>query len=135
MSTIFTKIINKEIPAQFVYEDDICVAVMDKFPAVEGQTLVILKDEIDYLFDVPEEKYNHLFNVAKKIAKASDIAFNTIRTCLLVEGFEVPHVHIKLYPKTTQEGVIGESSEGPSAVEDEYLQKQADKIKAALNEI
>jgi len=49
MSTIFSKIIAREIPAQFVYEDDVCVVVMDRFPAVQGQTLVISKQEINYI--------------------------------------------------------------------------------------
>lgn len=103
MTTIFTKIINREIPGYFIYEDDICVAIMDKFPSVPGQSLIILKREVDYIFDVTESEYGHLMNVAKRVAIASDAALLTNRTCLVVEGFEVPHVHIKLYPVKTLE--------------------------------
>lgn len=105
MSTIFSKIIERKIPGHFIYEDDICVAIMDAFPAVEGQSMVILKREVDYLFAVTDSEYEHLFKVAKKVAIASDQALSTKRTCLVVEGFEVPHVHIKLYPiKTIEAG-------------------------------
>ena len=131
MSTIFTKIINREIPGHFVYEDDVCVVLMDKFPAVPGQTLVIPKQEADYLFDLPQETYDHLFAVAKKVARASDKAFNTVRTCLVVEGFEVPHVHLRLYPMTKVES-LGKVMVQQAEASDEVLAKQAQQIKALL---
>jgi histidine triad (HIT) family protein len=134
MSTIFTKIINREVPGQFVYEDDVCVVLMDKFPAVPGQTLIIPKQETDYLFDLPEETYDHLFAVAKDIAQASDKAFNTIRTCLVVEGFEVPHVHLRLYPMTEKES-LGKVMVRQQEATDEILAKQAEQIKTALVEV
>lgn len=132
MSTIFTKIINREIPGQFVYEDDVCVVLMDKFPAVPGQTLVIPKQEVDYLFDLDDETYHHLFTVAKKVAKASDKAFNTTRTCIAVEGFEVPHVHIRVYPFVTKEKGLGATMTEVKEMSDADLAKNADKIKASL---
>jgi len=98
MTTIYTKIINREVPAQFIYEDDICAVFMDKFPSVSGQSLVVPKREVDYVFDTTDEEYQHLMKIAKKVARASDAALGTDRTCLVVEGFQVPHVHIKLYP-------------------------------------
>lgn len=134
MSTIFTKIIEREIPGQFVYEDDMCVAVMDKFPSLDGQVLVILKREVDYVFDMTDEEYQHLFLVAKKIARAIDKSLETARTCLVVEGFEVPHVHIKLYPfrELPEGGSLGERLKTTSEKSDEELQKVAEKIKTAL---
>lgn len=131
MSTIFTKIINREIPGHFVYEDDICVVLMDKFPAVPGQTLIVPKQEADYLFDLPQETYDHLFTIAKKVAKASDEAFATLRTCLVVEGFEVPHVHLRLYPMTEKES-LGHVITQQQEARDETLAKQAEQIKAEL---
>ncbi len=131
MSTIFTKIINHEIPGHFVYEDDSCVVIMDKFPAVPGQTLVIPIHETDYIFDLPLETYHHLFEVAQKIAKASDNAFNTLRTCLVVEGFEVPHVHIRLYPMTKAES-LGKTMTTQQEASDNVLAQQAEQIKVAL---
>ena len=98
MSTIFTKIIAREIPGHFVYEDELCVVIMDKYPAVVGQSMVILRREAPYIFDLTNQEYQHLFTVAKRVAKASDQVFEVERSCLVVEGFEVPHVHIKIYP-------------------------------------
>jgi len=131
MSTIFSKIIAREIPAQFVYEDDVCVVVMDRFPAVQGQTLVISKQEINYIFDLPEEIYTHLFAVAKRVAKASDEAFATLRTCLALEGFEVPHVHIKLYPMITETN-LGKINPHPKEKPDAELKADAELIKSKL---
>ncbi len=132
MTTIFSKIIAREIPAQFVYEDDICVVLMDKFPAVNGQTLVISKKEVDYIFDLPDEDYSHMFMVAKKIAQASDIVFETVRSCIVVEGFEVPHVHIKIYPMKSTDKNLGSVITNQSEKTNEGLQEQADRLKAAL---
>jgi histidine triad (HIT) family protein len=131
MSTIFTKIINREIPGHFIYEDEICVVLMDKFPAVPGQTLIIPRQEVDYLFDLPSATYHHLFTIAQKIAQASDTTFNTIRTCLVVEGFEVPHVHLRLYPMTQKES-LGHAMEKQQEASDDVLAEQAKQIKAAL---
>jgi histidine triad (HIT) family protein len=96
--TIFTKIINREIPGHFIYEDDQCVAILDVFPAVTGQTLIIPKNPEPYAFALNDETYQHLFLVAKRIVAILDNELQTLRTCLVVEGFEVPHTHIKLYP-------------------------------------
>ncbi len=134
MSTIFTQIINREIPGHFIYEDETCVAIMDKFPAVEGQSIIILKEEIDYAFDMAESDYNHLFKVAKQIARASDVALKAERTCLVVEGFEVPHVHIKLYPiKNVTDGTsLNSLTSNFEEAEDTTLSELAQKIKAEL---
>ncbi len=133
MSTIFTKIIEREIPGQFIYEDDVCVAIMDALPAVEGQSLVILKREVDYAFDMTDKEYEHLFKVAKKISEASDKALGAKRTCMIVEGFEVPHVHIKLYPfKETDGSSIREVLGLAQQENGEVLKKIAEKIKAEL---
>jgi histidine triad (HIT) family protein len=131
MSTLFTKIINREIAGHFVYEDEQCVVIMDKFPAVLGQTLVISKQETDYLFDLPRETYEHLFAVAKQVAQASDKAFNTIRTCLVVEGFEVPHVHIRLYPMIKAES-LGRVMLQQQEATDGTLAEQAERLREHL---
>ncbi len=134
MSSIFTKIINREIPGQFIYEDDLCVAILDKFPSVEGQSLVILKRELDYAFDMTDEEYTHVFMVAKKIAKASDKALGTQRTCLVVEGFEVPHVHAKLYPikNANENSSLNALTSNFEEAEDSALEEVAERIKSYL---
>ena len=126
--SIFTKIIKREIPASFVYEDKICIAIVDKFPEVEGKTLVIPKKQISYIFDLDDKTYQHILSVAKNISKALDEAFDTERTCLFVEGFEVPHVHIKLYPVKEKEMQV----HGGLEISDKEAEKIAEKIKSFL---
>lgn len=133
--TIFTKIINRDIPGHFVYEDEHCVAILDKFPAVKGQSLVIPKKEIDYAFDLDDDTYIHLFKIAKMIGRASDSAFNAQRTCLVVEGFDVPHVHIKIYPMQDTEKALGEILPTGEEAADEELAIAATQLIAAIDEI
>lgn len=135
MSSIFTKIINREIPGHFIYEDEFCVAILDKFPAVKGQSLVIPKKDIDYAFDLDDDSYIHLFQIAKKIAKASDQALNAVRTCLVVEGFDVPHVHIKIYPMQDTNEALGAIMPRGKEANDEELAVIAMQITKALEEI
>ena len=132
MSSIFTKIINREISAQFIYEDEFCVVIMDKYPAVKGQSLVIPKKDINYAFDLDDDSYIHLFVIAKKIAKASDKALNAVRTCLVVEGFDVPHVHIKIYPMQNTDEALGALMSMGKETSDEELAIIATQIIAAL---
>jgi len=132
MTSIFTKIINREVPGHFIFEDEFCVAIMDKFPAVKGQSLVIPKKDIDYAFDLDDDSYIHLFKIAKKIAKASDKALDAVRTCLVVEGFDVPHVHIKIYPMQNTEKALGAIMHDGLEANDSELSAIATQITAAL---
>ena len=132
MTTIFTKIIDREIPGHFVYEDDVCVAILDKFPAIEGQTLVIPKVETDYAFDLNDDTYAHIFAVAKRIARALDTVLQTERTCIIVEGFEVPHTHIKLYPMPRGTRSLREAIAPGIEASDDRLAELAAQITAAL---
>jgi len=133
-ASIFTKIIKREVPAHFLYEDEYCVAILDSFPAVKGQSLVIPKKEIDYAFDLDDDTYLHLFRTAKQIAKASDVALNAARTCLVVEGFDVPHVHIKIYPMTDTKTALGEILPHQTEATEEELAQVATQIQAALED-
>lgn len=130
--SIFTKIINREIPAEFLYEDEQCVVILDRFPTVTGQSLVIPKKEVDYAFDLDDATYTHIFAIAKKIALASDKALNTARSCLVVEGFDVPHVHIKVYPLTDADRPLGAKIHLGEEATDDELTKVAAQIIAAL---
>jgi histidine triad (HIT) family protein len=124
--TIFEKIIAGEIPATRLYEDEHCIAILDAFPTTKGQSLIIPKQPIDYVFDLPPELYSHCFTVAKKIAHAIDASsLAPIRTCIVVEGFEVPHAHIKLYPVYKKYLSIGSGTK--AAQED--LEKIAESIR------
>ncbi len=134
MTSIFTKIINREVPGHFIYEDEYCVAILDKFPAVKGQSLIIPKKDIDYAFDLDDETYLHLFQVAKKVGKASDKALNAERTCLVVEGFDVPHVHIKIFPMQDTKKALGLIMPEGKEATDEELAIVATQIQAALED-
>lgn len=128
MSTIFTKIINREIPAHFLYEDEYCVAILDRFPAVPGQALIIPKQEVDYAFDLDDETYLHLFQVAKTVGTALDTALQPERTCLVVEGFDVPHVHIKIYPMPNKEKALGAVMHETSEATDNELAAMVERV-------
>lgn len=103
MSTIFTKIINGEIPSYKIYEDDFAYAFLDINPINRGHTLVVSKIEKDYLFDLDEENYKNLMISAQKVAKIIKEKLGCKRVCVLVEGYEIPHVHIKLIPTNNSE--------------------------------
>jgi len=99
MASIFTKIINREIPAYIVAEDDKHIAFLDIFPNAKGHTLAIPKKETDKIFDLSEEEYIDLMRFARRVAKAQEKAFPDInRVGMAVIGLEVPHVHVHLIP-------------------------------------
>jgi histidine triad (HIT) family protein len=126
--TIFTKIIKREIPAEIIYEDEHVIAILDKFPSMDGQTLVVTKRQAPYMFDLEETEYHALMDATKKVSKALDKAFNTIRTCAVIEGFEVPHIHIRLYPCKTESLVLSPRREAS----DEELKIVAEKVRGFL---
>jgi len=99
--SIFTKIIKREIPAHIIYEDAYTIVIPDIMPTMRGQLLVIPKKQASYAFALEDTEYHALMETTKRIAQACDRAFNTVRTCIVIEGFEVPHVHVRLYPCTT----------------------------------
>jgi histidine triad (HIT) family protein len=98
MATIFTKIVNGELPGYKIAETANCFAFLDIFPLAIGHTLVIPKKEIDYLFDVDDETLSELNIFSKKIAKAIEKAVPCKRIGVAVIGLEVPHAHIHLVP-------------------------------------
>lgn len=101
MSSIFTKIINGEIPAHKIAENDEFLAFLDVFPLVEGHTLVIPKVEIDYIFDIDDDKLGRMMVFAKQVSKAVRQAIPCKRIGVAVIGLEVPHAHIHLVPLQT----------------------------------
>ena len=98
MASIFTKIIRREIPAYIVAEDNKHIAILDINPLVKGHTLVIPKQEIDYLFDIDDASYAELNLFAKKVAKSIESVIPCLRIGIAVVGLEVPHAHIHLVP-------------------------------------
>lgn len=98
MASVFTKIVNGEIPSYKVAEDDNYYAFLDINPLAQGHTLVIPKHEVDYIFDLPEWEYAGLWNFASRVAKALGTAVPCKRVGIAVLGMEVPHAHIHLVP-------------------------------------
>ena len=98
MASVFAKIVNGEIPSYKVAEDDNYYAFLDINSIVQGHTLVIPKQEVDYIFDLPEWEYAGLWNFASRVAKALGAAVPCKRVGIAVLGMEVPHAHIHLVP-------------------------------------
>jgi histidine triad (HIT) family protein len=98
MASIFSKIVNGEIPAYKVAEDENYLAFLDIFPVAKGHTLVIPKKEVDYIFDLDDDLYAGLHAFAKKVAIGLKKAIPCQKVGVLVLGLEVPHAHIHLIP-------------------------------------
>lgn len=98
MPTLFTKIINGEIPAYKVAEDDRFLAFLDIRPNTKGHTLCIPKEEVNKIFDLDEETYIGLMAFSRKVAKGLEKAVSCKRVGMAVVGLEVPHVHVHLIP-------------------------------------
>ena len=98
MPSIFTRIINREIPGHIVAEDDRYIAFLDINPLVMGHTLVVPKQEVDYLFDLDDEVISGLTVFAKKVARAIESTVPCKRIGVAVIGLEVPHAHVHLVP-------------------------------------
>ena len=125
MASIFTKIVNGEIPAYKVAEDENYFAFLDIFPVAKGHTLVIPKKEIDYLFDLEDDLYTGLQLFAKKVAKGLKKAIPCEKVGVLVLGLEVPHAHIHLIPMQNESDVLNFSKKIKfSSEEFEDIRKQ-----------
>ena len=98
MATIFTKIVEGEIPSYKIYEDEKFYAFLDINPMAKGHTLLIPKKEVDYLFDMDDDLLSEMTVVSKRIAKAIEKAVSCTRVGMMVIGLEVPHAHIHLIP-------------------------------------
>ena len=97
MPSIFTRIINGEIPSYKIYEDDKTYAFLDINPEVKGHTLVVPKNEVDKIYELPDEDYHALWASVKKIAAHME-AVSGRRVCMKVIGVDVPHAHVHLIP-------------------------------------
>ncbi|MFY0689425.1 MAG: HIT family protein [Cyclobacteriaceae bacterium] len=131
MASIFTRIINKEIPGHIVAEDNSHIAFLDVAPLVEGHTLVVPKVEVDYIYDLDDEVLAELHVFAKKVARAIEKAIPCERVGVTVMGLEVPHAHIHLIPMQTMDDMdFGRMKLSPTK---EEMIQTAEKIKAAFN--
>ena len=130
MSSIFTRIINGEIPGRFVWRDSECVAFMDIQPISRGHLLVVPRQETDRWHDLPPQTAAHLFAVAHKIAAALDQLSERSRVGLMIAGFDVPHTHIHLFPADSMAQFDPKNADKNARPED--LDAMAGKIRNAL---
>jgi histidine triad (HIT) family protein len=128
MSTVFTRIINGEIPSYKVAEDDKFYAFLDISPLKQGHTLVVPKQEVDYIFDLDDETLAEMMVFAKKVAAKIKSAMKSKRVAVVVLGLEVPHAHIHLIP-LNNESDIDFSQPHLKPTPEEFIETQ----KAILN--
>lgn len=129
MASIFTKIIQGELPAYKVYEDDSIIAILALDQVTLGHTLVIPKQEANHWFDVPEKTFAHLQVQAQKIGRALKKATDCPRVLTAAIGFEVPHYHLHLIPAWSMADLNFAKGQRRAEVEMQDIQA---KIKAAL---
>ncbi|NQT59427.1 MAG: HIT domain-containing protein [Bacteroidetes bacterium] len=109
MPTLFTKIIQNEIPSVKIYEDELCIAILDIAPVNKGHALVIVKNEYETLLECPDETLFHLITTAKRLAakmkkKLKFDGFNIMINNGAASGQEVPHLHIHIIPRFKNDG-------------------------------
>ncbi len=133
MASLFTKIIQGELPGRFVWRDDRVVAFLSIAPLKPGHTLVVPIEEVEDWTDLDPDLLAHLTNVSQIIGKAIDKAFRPTKVGLMIAGLEVPHVHIHVSPIDTNNDLDFANAD-PNA-SPESLDEAAERIRAALTEL
>ncbi len=129
MTTIFSRIIAGEIPGRFVWSDERCVAFLTIEPLQPGHVLVVPRDEIGHWVDLPADLAGHLFAVAQTIGTAQQQAFDPARIGLLIQGYEVPHAHVHVWPsRSSADFDLGATRPAPA----EELDRAAETLREAL---
>jgi diadenosine tetraphosphate (Ap4A) HIT family hydrolase len=131
MSTLFTRIINGELPGRFVYTDDGVVAFLTIAPLTPGHTLVVPRREIDQWTDAPGPLLHHCLDVARRIGEAAKREFGAPRAGLVIAGLEVPHMHIHVFPAWTLDDFSFARAKQAS---DEELDQTAARLRTALEQ-
>jgi histidine triad (HIT) family protein len=130
MSTLFTKIIDGELPGRFVYRDDLCVAFLTIAPICPGHALVVPRAEVDHWINLSDDLAGHLTVVAKRIGVAQTVAFGAERISLIIAGLEVPHTHLHVLPITTEADI--DFRRANTAVDPAELDDIAARLRTAL---
>ena len=131
MPTIFTRIIEGELPGAFVWRDDLCVAFLSIAPLKPGHTLVVPRAEVDHWIDLDPDVNAHLMRVAQQIATAQQRAFSPARVGLMIAGLEVPHVHLHVVPI---DGMHDLDFDNAGPVDPEALDAAATQLRGALRD-
>ncbi|MGI8663637.1 MAG: HIT family protein [Acidimicrobiales bacterium] len=130
MPSIFTRIINGELPGRFVWRDDHCAGFLSIAPLRPGHTLVVPRVEVDHWLDLEPALVAHLMTVAHAVGRAQMAAFSPARVGLVIAGLEVPHCHLHVVPIDSEADLdFGKADESPST---ESLDAAAEALRAAL---
>lgn len=132
MSSVFTKIINGELPGRFIYRDDSVAAFLTIEPIAYGHTLVVPVEEVDKWTDVKPELFAHANEVAQLIGRAIIEVFGSERAGYLIAGFEVPHTHIHVFPANDMSGYNLSTVMAAGDTDPAQMDAAAEKLRAAL---
>lgn len=130
MASVFTRIINGELPGRIVYSDEHAVAFLTIAPITVGHTLVVPRAEVDHWIDVPDDLLRNCWSAARTVGRAIDTAFKPRRVAALLAGLEVPHMHIHVLPIESESEIdfrLANRSPDPAVMDD-----AAERIRAAL---
>jgi diadenosine tetraphosphate (Ap4A) HIT family hydrolase len=130
MATIFTRIIDGQIPGTFIWKDDHCVVFMSINPMAHGHALVVPREEVDHWVDASPELTEHLFAVTRIIGVAQREAFGCDRVGVIIAGYEVPHTHIHVIPTSDMSQLS--FANAAASIDREILDSAAEKIRVAL---
>lgn len=129
MATVFTKIISGEIPSHKIHENDKFLAFLDINPLKAGHTLVVPKEEIDYIFDLPENLLSEILVFSKEVARKIESVVDCERIGISVIGLEVPHAHVHLIPMNSVSDM--NFSKPKLDLDSEFMADLAEKIRQA----
>lgn len=132
MPTLFTRIIAGELPGRFVWTDDRAVAFLSINPLGPGHTLVVSRDEVDHWVDAQPDLVAHLTGVAQTIGRAVQAVWDPPRVGLIVAGFEVPHLHVHVFPAWRMAAF--DFATAAKSVDDSEQDEYRDRLRAALRE-
>lgn len=129
--SIFTKIIDGEIPGEIIYEDEMCVVLLTIQPFSPGHLLVIPREQIDHLWDIDNKTYHHLWDIVHKMAEKLKQTYTYDRVGVVVEGYGVPHAHIHVfgYEQPLKETIVDFSKKIETIATAEMLRIEADKLR------
>ena len=133
MPTLFTKIIDGDLPGQFVWRDDVCVAFMSIAPLKPGHTLVVPREEVDHWIDLSSETMAHLSVVTHSIGRALQNAYDPVKVGSIILGLEVPHVHIHVAPIWSPTDLDFHNADANASPES--IAEAAVKVRGALREL
>jgi histidine triad (HIT) family protein len=132
MPTLFTQIINREIPGRFIWEDELCVAFLTIAPLSDGHTLIVPREEIDHWILADPALFSHCMGVAQHIGNAIQRSFSPARVVQLIAGFEVPHLHVHVLGAASEADI--NFSKADPAASGEKLDANSHKLREALIE-